>query len=133
MIKKQKEDAGKTYTQADHKDEMQKRQIKLFGNIDFIGELYIRSLLRDATAKSIFTYLLQEDCYQNDTVEAALKFIEKIGPSIEEKLAQDGSGKKKFSSADYEEILVAFEKIWKQSETKVEGARHVSTRIQKLI
>jgi len=69
-----------------------KRQHKLFGNIEFIGELYTCFLLRGETAKSIFDHLLHPDCFLDDTVEAAIKFIEKIGPAIEEKLGDTKSG-----------------------------------------
>ena len=83
-----------------------KRQHKLFGNIEFIGELYTCFLLRGDTAKSIFEHLLHPDCYLDDTVEAAIKFIEKIGPTIEEKLGDNKSGggdgaRRKISKEDY--------------------------------
>ena len=87
-LQKKAEDAGKTYSQEDHKETMMKRQHKLFGNIEFIGELFLCHLLRPDTAKSIFEHLLHPDQFQNETVEAAIKFIEKLGPGIEEKIAQ---------------------------------------------
>jgi len=50
----------------------------------------------------------------NDTVEAAIKFIEKLGPSIEEKLAQQAGkegtavNSKKITQEDYDGILASF-------------------------
>ena len=78
-----------------------KRQHKLFGNIEFIGELYLSHLLLPATAKSIFEHLLEPDCFMDDTVEAAIRFIEKVGPTIEERIAQDGT-KRKIGQEDYD-------------------------------
>ena len=140
-LKKKADDAGKEYTMEDHKENLLKRQHKLFGNIEFIGELYKCHLLRGDTAKSIFVHLLDEDCFLDDTVEAAIKFIEKIGLSIEEKLktqnASSGGGgadnKRKFTDEEYQGILQRFEKIWKSSEKAAQGTRIVSVRLQKLI
>lgn len=57
-LQKAAEEKGKKYTADDHKEVMLKRQHKLFGNIEFIGELYMGFLLRADTAKSIFEHLL---------------------------------------------------------------------------
>ena len=105
-----------------------KRQHKLFGNIEFIGELYLSHLLRPDTAKSIFEHLLHPDCFQDDTVEAAIKFIEKVGRTVEERIANDAS-KRKISQEDYNEILDKFKKIWSDSEESKEGIRTVGKRI----
>lgn len=116
---------------------MLKRQHKLFGNIEFIGELFIEHLLRGDTAKSIFEHLLHPQFFFEDTVEAAIKFLEKIGIQIEEQLRkQQESGKgtaRKFSQEEYDGILARFDQIWKQSEAAEPGTRTVSKRIQKLI
>ena len=108
---------------------MLKRTHKLFGNIEFIGELYTCDLLRGVTAKSIFEHLLNKDCFVDDTVEAAIKFIEKIGPSIEDKLikskgeAAKGGGARRFSQDEYDDILNKFDSIWKSSEAAAAGSR----------
>lgn len=130
-MKKKAEDAGKKYSQDDHKEVMLKRQHKLFGNIEFIGELFTCHLLRGDTAKSIFEHLLHLDCFLDDTVEAAIKFVEKIGPTIEEKL-RVGEGKgagRKFSQEEYDAILQKFDHIWKSSESAQPNTRIVSKRI----
>lgn len=95
-------DAGKTYTKDDHQYVQMKSQHKLFGNIEFIGELFTCHLLRGDTAKSIFEHLLHPEFFIDDTVEAAIRFVEKIGPSIEEKFSTSsenakGGGARKFS------------------------------------
>ena len=109
-----------------------KRQHKLFGNIEFIGELYLSHLLRPDTAKSIFEHLLHEDCFMDDTVEAAIKFIEKIGLTVEERIATDNT-RKKISQEEYNSILAKFRKIWQDSENAQGNTRTVAKRIQKLI
>ena len=110
-----------------------KRQHKLFGNIEFIGELFKSFLLRGDTAKSIFEHLLMMECFTDDTVEAAIKFIQKIGPAIEEKHKQESKSKtNKISEEEYQGILDKFKHIWKTSESE-EAPRKVGKRIQKLI
>jgi len=113
--KKKAEEAGKTYTKDDFKEEQMLRQHKLFGNIEFIGELFMVHLLRSDTAKSIFDNLLNQDCLIDDTVEAAIRFIEKIGPTIEDKYKSDKS-KNRISEEEYMNILEKFRTIWKTSE-----------------
>lgn len=85
-MKKAAEEKGKTYTDADYAESKVIRKDKLFGNIGFIGGLFSCHLLRDDTVKSIFDHLLHPDCFVNDTVEAAITFLEKIGPVIEAKI-----------------------------------------------
>ena len=101
----------------DFKEMSLKRQHKLFGNIEFIGELYLSHLLRADTAKSIFENLLNLQCFADDTVEAAIKFIEKIGPTIEERIkakagGEAGGGKRVITQEEYKEILDKFKQIW---------------------
>ena len=114
----------------DFKDEQTLRQIKLFGNIEFIGELFKCHLLRGDTAKSIFEQLLKEDCFVDETVEAAIKLIEKIGASIEEKHKSEkqSKGSSKISPEEYKGILARFDQIWKASETEGDH-RRVGKRI----
>lgn len=137
-LKKKAEDSGKKYSLEDHKELMLKRQHKLFGNIEFVGELFTCHLLRGDTAKSIFEHLLNVECFVDDTIEAAIKFIEKIGPTIEEKIRQGTEGKgaasnRKFSQEEYDTILGRFNDIWRNSVAAKEGTRTCGKRIQKLI
>lgn len=55
-----------------------------------------------------------------------------MGPTIEERIAQDSS-KRKISQEDYDQILAKFNTIWENSERGDEGVRTVGKRIQKLI
>ena len=69
------------------------RTKKLFGNIEFCGELHKHRILADSTLWSVFDGLLglntgekANKSVNDNTVEAAIKLITKIGPSIDEKL-----------------------------------------------
>ena len=74
----------------------------MFGNIEFFGELYRHRILADNTLWSVFNGLLglnkedgtQDKSVNDNTVEAALKLITKIGPSIDEKLKGESFQKK---------------------------------------
>ena len=62
---------------------------KLFGNIDFVGELYKELLISDVILTSIFENLLgidtQSDSSVTDmTIDAALTLINKLGKKMEE-------------------------------------------------
>ena len=77
-----------------------KRKHKLFGNIEFVGELFKEQLLSDGIMKFIFESLLKIDSFTDDSIEAAIKFIEKVGPTIEEKAKQ--GNKKTFTQEHYD-------------------------------
>lgn len=62
---------------------------KLFGNIDFVGELYKERLISDTILTSIFESLLGIDQLSTNavsdiTIDAALKLINKLGKKMEE-------------------------------------------------
>jgi len=61
-----------------------KHRERLFGNIDFIGELYRQHLLHDRIIFQIFGSLLglHEQVPTEDTVEAALNLVNKIGADL---------------------------------------------------
>ena len=132
VMKKKAEDEGKTYTREDHRYVQILHEQELFGNIEFIGELYLSHLVTPDTIKFFFEHLLHPDCLMEDTVEAAIKLMERIGPKIEEGIAIDESNNK-ISQKDYNIILHKFKKIWEDSENVEEGIRKVCMRIQKLI
>ena len=92
--RKEAEEAGKEIDEEEIKEKILKRKHKLFGNIEFVGELHKEYLLSDSIAKSVFSTLLKPDTFTDDTIEAAIKFIEKVGPGIEERVK---SGKKTFT------------------------------------
>jgi len=61
---------------------------KLFGNIDFVGELYSFGLLSENVLNSIFTSLLGIDTTNTTnsvsdiTIDAALKLVNKLGSNM---------------------------------------------------
>lgn len=65
--------------------------MKLFGNIEFVGELYIRKILRETTLISVFHQLLAlnddmfDDNEANDqTIEGAINLMYKCGYAFEQ-------------------------------------------------
>lgn len=69
------------------------RTKRLFGNIEFCGELHKHRILSDSTLWSVFDGLLglstgelANKSVNDNTIEAAIKLITKIGPSIDDKL-----------------------------------------------
>jgi hypothetical protein len=78
--------------------------------MDFVGELYIMNILRDTIAKAIFENLLDKNNYTDDTIEAALRFINKIGPALEKKHEAGKTGLK-FDVEAYEGVLKEFSDI----------------------
>ena len=128
---------GETFTEEDYIERNVKVKQELNGNMDFIGELYISGILRDNISQSILNNLLADKMISNDTVEAALRFINKIGPVLERKYKdnekqaakEDGKGAKgpKFSRDDYEAIIARFK--WTEENMDLP----LNTRIRMLI
>jgi hypothetical protein len=128
--RKEAEEAGKEIDEEEVKEKILRRKHKLFGNIEFVGELHKEYLLSDSIAKSVFATLLKPETFTDDTIEAALRFIEKVGPGIEERVKSE---KKTFTLDDYNKILNDFKVALDMTEVK-EGCTHLpSNRIQMLI
>jgi hypothetical protein len=73
---------------------MLKFKSRLFGNINFVGELFRRGLLSESIVLSVFDMLLvvdssetQLDFVNDNTVEGAVILMEKIGSQLDNKLA----------------------------------------------
>jgi hypothetical protein len=73
---------------------MLKFKSRLFGNINFVGELFRRGLLVESIILSVFDMLMvvesnatQLDFVNDNTVEGAVVLMEKIGPMVDAKLA----------------------------------------------
>ena len=111
-----------------------KRKHKLFGNIEFVGELHKAGLLSDGITKSIFQTLLNNATFSDDTIEAGMRFLEKVGPTIEKKLATTKATKKGLiTKEDYDDILGNFKTIMQMDEMP-EGTKHLpSNRIKLMI
>lgn len=86
---------------------------KLFGNLDFVGELYRRKMLPETVLKSVFTSLLGMSELNNKVsdlnVEGATRLMNKVGETFE----QRSSNKKKApgDSESFIQILNKFEEI----------------------
>jgi hypothetical protein len=104
------EETGKPFDLQEYKEKSLKHKHQLMGNMDFVGELYITNILRDKIAKEILTMLLTKETYTNDTVEAGLRFINRIAPALEKKHETQGD-KAKFTKEEYEQILSTFQEI----------------------
>lgn len=72
-------------TEEDRLDRELRFKHKLFGNMDFVGELYKEALLSDTILYSIFESLLglESSTVTDITVDAALKLINKLGSKME--------------------------------------------------
>jgi len=110
---------------------------KLFGNIEFCGELYKHRILAESTLWSVFDGLLglntgekANKSINDNTVEAAIKLITKLGPNIDEKLKRDtwADKNKEFT----EKIFKQFAYLMNASDGS-DDKLHVSQRLQFLI
>ena len=116
------------------KERLLKRKHKLMGNIEFVGELHKEYLLSDSIAKSVFSTLLKPETFSDDTIDAALRFIEKVGPGIEERiLKQKNAQKKTFTQDEYDEILQHFTDTMNMDELPDNCTHLPSNRIKILI
>jgi len=71
-------------------------KIRLFGNIEFVGELYIRKILLEKTLVSVFEQLLgldDGDVFDNNandqTIEGALNLMNKCGYAYEQNVNKE--------------------------------------------
>jgi hypothetical protein len=113
------------------------RTKKLFGNIEFCGELHKHRILADSTLWSVFDGLLglataekANKSVNDNTVEAAIKLITKIGPNIDEKLKKGVWADK--NSEQVEKIFKQFEYLMDANDLSDEKLK-VSQRMQFLI
>lgn len=102
---------------------------KLFGNVDFVGELYRRKLLPHATLISVFGSLLgiTEDNIDDLVLEGAINLMNKVGQSFEEQAKNPGK-KQADNQKNFDEIINRFKEI-----EKFEDETRISNRIKILI
>ena len=81
-------------TEEDRLDRELRYKHKLFGNMDFVGELYKEWLVSDVILYSIFESLLDSSSVTDITVDAALKLINKLGSKMEQDIKTKKDGKK---------------------------------------
>lgn len=83
---------------------------KLFGNVDFVGELYRRKLLPHATIISIFESLLGiSDVEKIDdfVIEGGINLMNKVGQNFEEQTKNTGK-KQEENQEHYDKIMNRF-------------------------
>ena len=102
---------------------------KLFGNIDFVGELYRRKLLPHATLISVFQSLLgiSESSIDDLVLEGAINLMNKVGQSFEEQAKNPGK-KQKENQESFDEVIKRFDEIMNFPDEKT-----ISNRIKILI
>lgn len=75
-------------------EEVFKKKHKLFGNIDFVGELYKKGIISDGIIKSVFVCLLgikddtisqENNEINDDTIEAGIALMNKLGADLTQK------------------------------------------------
>lgn len=116
-------------TEEDRLDRELRYKHKLFGNMDFVGELYKQSLVSEVILYSIFDNLLGLETYtiSDITVDAALKLINKLGSKMEQDTKNKKDDKKVEAQKNQKRIFDEFQKLMDASNTKC------SARIKLLI
>lgn len=91
-MKPETEELKANETEEDRLDRELRYKDKLFGNMDFVGELYKESLVSETILYSIFDSLLDSNSpsVTDITIDAALQLINKLGSKME----QDTKSKK---------------------------------------
>ena len=118
-------------------DQLIKFKLKLFGNIQFVGELNRRQLLQEAIIISVFDMLLafetkEYEQYVNDnTIEGACVLMEKIGYLTDEKLKKIQSTQEKTEQKRLknEKMLQRFTAIFAKFEVLAENGCSLRVRM----
>lgn len=94
----------------------------LFGNIEFVGELFRRGILSESTLNGIFKRLTDEVC--DFTIEGAIVLMNKIGHTFEEscrKKAEKNPG----SDNNFKLIIEKFKSIMKDYDATIEKIEQI--------
>ena len=126
--KAESERKGEKFDEEEFLEISSKKKHHLNGNMDFVGELYLSTILRDKIAENILQTLLEDGKRTDDTVEAALRFVNKIGKALEDKHKKQETSKQKFTEEEYQVILDKFKEIM-----DLEDENGTATRIKMLI
>ena len=81
---------------------------RLFGNLEFVGELFRRNILSESTLNGIFGQLTDEVC--DFTIEGAIVLMNKIGFNFEEHCKKKAE-KNPTGDNNFKLIIAKFEKI----------------------
>mmetsp|Transcript_27045 Transcript_27045/g.41188 ORF Transcript_27045/g.41188 Transcript_27045/m.41188 type:complete len:142 (+) Transcript_27045:1713-2138(+) len=109
-----------------------KFQDRMFGNINFVGELYRINLLKQSAISQIFTELMGTNTdgeYQADSeiddlkIEGSVNLMNKIGKTLEENLAKTNKKKdpKKNSGEVFVNIFKTFDTLMGEGETRIQN------------
>ena len=108
-----------------------KFQQKLFGNIEFVGELYRRKILPQSTLISVFESLLGmsavNELLDDFIMEGAVNLMNKIGDNFESNI-KTGKKNNEESKKSFDKIIDRF--TWAM---ELEGEEIISNRIKLLI
>jgi len=103
---------------------------KLFGNIEFVGELYRRKILPESTLISVFESLLgiseTNEVADDLVIEGAVNLMNKVGMNFQQNV-DSAKDKKK------EEKLKNFKKIFKRFTDLCDPDNDISKRVKLLI
>jgi len=103
---------------------------KLFGNIEFVGELYRRKILPESTLISVFESLLgisdMNDTADDLVIEGAVNLMNKVGANFQQNV-DSAKDKKK------EEKLKNFNKIFDRFTDLSKDDSVISNRVKLLI
>lgn len=94
---------------------------RLFGNIEFVGELFRRNILSENTLNGIFGQLTDEVC--DFTIEGAIVLMNKIGFNFEESCKKKAE-KNPTAENNFKIIMAKFEEIVAEYDgtiTKIDG------------
>ena len=120
LIVPEKVDKKENETEEDRLDRELRYKHKLFGNLDFVGELYREGLVSDVILASIFESLLGFNRQVNEvtdtTIDAALKLINKLGSKMESDAKAKKAGEKKDEALKtLTDIFSSFSKLMEES------------------
>ena len=109
-------------------------QTKLFGNNEFVGELYRRKLFPERTLFYVFESLLGmsdiNDEVNDLVIEGAICLMDKIGYVLEENV---NKSKKKDKMEYFDSVIKRFEELMNMPEENMSDAVRISNRVKLLI
>jgi hypothetical protein len=105
---------------------------KLFGNVDFVGELYRRKLLPQATLMTVFQNLLgmseENEIIDDLVIEGGINLMNKVGQAYEENVKRAGVKKQDEQQRGYQQIMDRFKEVMDYPDETI-----ISNRIKILV
>ena len=116
----------------DDKESRLRHKERLFGNIDFVGELYRQNLLTEMIIFQCFSSLLglDETIPNEDTLEASLNLIYKVGDELQKRIS---SGKKAESAKKEAEVYKRFDELMDGNCTKMVAPQRFQLLIKNML